>query len=111
MKTTALVLVFILLGLCVLANTPAACAESLPTLSLKDSIPIAEAALSQALVSISDYYIFSITYTNSSKGSFWYFQYRPLSSSGSGQIFVKVYMDKTTEILGGSVSKKAYQRY
>lgn len=111
MKTIALALLFVLFGYCVLANTPAACAESLPTLLLKDSIPIAEAALGQARVDISEYYIFSITYTNSSKGSFWYFQFRPLSSSESGQIFVKVYMDRTTEIIGGPLSKKGYQRY
>ena len=108
MKTIALVLLFVLFGLCVHTNTPAACAESLPTLSLKDSIPIAEAALSQALVNISDYYIFSITYTNSSKGSFWYFQFRPQATSGSSQIFVKVYMDKTTESVGGPTLKKRY---
>ena len=92
-------------GLLFLAGTPKGFAQA-PNLSLKDSIPIAEKALVDAKVIAGNYYIFSIVYSNSTKGSFWYYTYRPQTPSEFNQVYVKVYMDKTAEVQNGS--KKTY---
>ena len=77
-------------------------ATETPTLSLKDSIPIAEAALTKNQIDASQYFIFSVAYTNSKKGYFWHYTYRPVSQQSIGnEIHLRVYMDKTTEVLSG----------
>jgi hypothetical protein len=73
-----------------------------PNLGLKDSIAVAEKALTDAHVKIENYYLFSITFSHSSKGDFWSYTYRPQTPSEFNQVYVKVYMDKTAEVRGGS---------
>ena len=82
-----------------------------PALSLKDSIPIAEQALANTDVKLQEYFLFSIVYTQSSKGSFWNYTFRPRVSTESGgydQIYVKVYMDGGTDLSGGPFSEERY---
>ena len=101
MKKCGRFLAVLLVGLFFFSGTPA-CHAQAPDLSLKDSMPIAEKALANAKVKIENYYIFSIAYTNSSKGSFWYYTYRPQTPSEYNQVYVKVYMDKTAEVKNGN---------
>ena len=75
-------------------------ADEVPTLSLKESLPIAEAALTQANVDLAKYYLYQVEYSLSSEGSYWFQTYR-LRSSGSDEIFVKVYMNAKTDVSGG----------
>lgn len=70
-----------------------------PSLSLKDSIKIAEDALKRNNVDVSNHYLYSITFSRSSKGDYWYYTYRPKTASEYGQIFVKVYMNGEAEIV------------
>ena len=58
----------------------------IPTLSLKDSVKVAEDALAKADIDLSNYYLFSIVFTNSSKGSYWYYTYRPNIPSVSNEV-------------------------
>lgn len=84
-----------------LLNCPSLARSQTPTLSLKDSLPIAEAALVKNQVDPAQYFIFSITYTNSRNGYFWYYTFRPIDrSSGAREIHLKIYMDNTTEFIG-----------
>ena len=88
----------LILGSCLLFLTagPIARAQT-PALSLQDAIPIAEKSLKTAGIDTSLYYLYSITPSSSSRGSFWYFTYRPLTPSEYGSVFVKVYMDGTSD--------------
>ncbi len=72
-----------------------------PTLDLKDAIDIAQQAVMNLKVKLSDYYIYSVTYTNSSNGTFWYFNFKTIERTSGKEINVKVYMDKSTEFSGG----------
>jgi hypothetical protein len=66
-------------------------------MSLKESLPIAEEALRQADVNLAKYYLYQVEYSLSSDGSYWFQTYR-LRSSGSDEIFVKVYMNAKTTV-------------
>lgn len=92
-KSSAVIFLSLWFSLCALM----ACADEVPTMSLKESIPIAEAALSQADVDLAKYYLYQVEYSLSSDGSYWFQTYR-LRSSGSDEIFVKVYMNARTEV-------------
>jgi hypothetical protein len=81
---------------------PGRCAAQTPALSLKDSLPVAEKALQDASIKAGDYYLYSVTYANSSKGNYWSYTWRPQTPSESNQVYVKVYMDKTVEVRGGN---------
>ena len=96
MKLVTLLLSLSLLGLSMVY------AEA-PSLSLKDSLPLAEKALIQAKVDVGRYYIFSVVFTGSSKGDYWYYTYRPIVPSESNEIFVRVYMTGEAEISGGGL--------
>lgn len=76
----------------------AVCRAEAPTLPLSDSIPAAEDALAKAKLKMDGYYLYGITLSNSSKGNYWSLAYRPLTPSERDQIYVKVYMDRTTEV-------------
>ena len=100
-RWTALFLTLILaVGL--FFGAAAAYADDTPTLSLKDSIAVAEAALTNAKVDLTGYFLYSVTYGHSSTGIYWYYTYKPSSQATVyRQIYVKVYMDKKSEITGG----------
>ena len=72
-----------------------------PGLSLKDSLPIAEEALTSAKLDLANYWLYSVTYANSSKGNYWYYTFRANAPSEFNQVFVKVYMNGQAEISGG----------
>ena len=85
-----------------LISSAAIAFASAPQLLLKDSIPIAETTLAQNKIDPSQYFIFSVTYTNSSKGYFWYYTYRLINNPSVGQeLHLKIYMDKTVEVITG----------
>jgi hypothetical protein len=84
---------------------PSAFAE-VPSLSLKDSLPIAEAALKKANAELNNYYLYGITFNHSEKGSYWTHIYRPKTASEYSEIFVKVYMSGETELSGGQFSQR-----
>ena len=92
MKRSIKSLVVIFLFLWLALYTFKAGADEVPTLSLKESLPIAEEALKQANVDLAKYYLYQVEYSLSSNGSYWFQTYR-LRSSGSDEIFVKVYMN------------------
>lgn len=79
-----------------------------PTLSLKKSIDLAETALNKTSVDLLQYYLYSITLSNSSQGQFWYLTYRPVNPSEYNEIFVKVYMDGSVGLSGGPFSSSGY---
>jgi hypothetical protein len=98
----------LILGSCLLFLNvaPVAFAQP-PSLSLKDAIPVAEKSLQSAGIDASLYYLYSITLTGSSRGSFWYFTYRLLlAPSEYGSVFVKVYMNGTSDIEGGGSGRR-----
>lgn len=100
--------VFLLAGLLLTSSLSAALAQA-PPLLLQDSIKIAEKSLDKVpFLDIKNYYIFSIQLTNSSKGNFWYYTLRAITPSEYNEIFVKIYMDGTTELSGGALSKMGY---
>ena len=72
-------------------------ADEIPTMNLKDSIPIAEKALTQTKVDLGQYYLYQVEYSLSSKGSYWFLTYR-MRSSDPSELFVKVYMDGTSSV-------------
>ena len=78
-----------------------------PTLSLKDSIPIAEETLAKANMNLGGYYLYAITFSRSSKGDYWYYTFSAKDGAEYSEIFVKVYMDKTAEIVN-SASRRGY---
>ncbi|MFH1692591.1 MAG: hypothetical protein ABIC68_08550 [Candidatus Omnitrophota bacterium] len=92
------ILMISLLILC-LAPTAVSLAQTPPTLILEDSIKIAHEELKKAEFDVSNHYIFSITLTNSSDGTFWYYTYRPYQPSQYREFFIKVYMDGTCTII------------
>lgn len=75
-------------------------AKDAPSLSLKDSLPVAEKTIAQAKLDISNLYIFSIVYTHSSRGSYWYYTYRSASNAARSEVYLKIFMDGTTEVSG-----------
>ncbi|GEM_PF-5272980 len=87
-KTLAVIFLYLWLSLCAFR----AWADEVPTLGLKESIPIAEEALKQANVDIAQYYLYQVELSLSSEGNYWFQTYR-LRSSGSDEVFVKVYMN------------------
>jgi len=95
-KSVVVIILCLWLSLCAFR----AGADEVPTLNLKESIPIAEEALKQANVDLSKYYLYQIEYSLSSEGGYWFQTYR-LRSSGSNEIFVKVYMNAKTEVSSG----------
>ncbi len=85
--------------LCFSASTKICFGQTSPTLTLENSIKTAQEELKKANFDISNHYIFSIILTNSSKGSFWYYTYRPYQPSQYREFFIKIYMDGTCEII------------
>lgn len=96
-------MIFIALILCLCLSSAFA---EVPSLSLKDSLPLAEAALKKADVALDNYYLYSITFNHSEKGSYWTHIYRPKTASEYGEIFVKVYISGETELSGGQFSQR-----
>ncbi|MFH0940945.1 MAG: hypothetical protein V1840_03730 [Candidatus Omnitrophota bacterium] len=92
-KSLAVIFLSLWLSLCAFR----AGADEVPTMGLKESIPIAEEALKQANVDLAKYYLYQVEYSLSSDGSYWFQTYR-LRSSGSDEIFVKVYMNAKTTV-------------
>jgi hypothetical protein len=77
-------------------------ADNAPAMPLKDSIPVAEAALTNAKIDVSGYFLYSITYGSLLGRTYWYFTYKPTSRATEiREIYVKVYENKSTEITGG----------
>ncbi len=72
-----------------------------PTLALKDSIPLAEKAISKEKLDVSSHFLYSITLSGSGKGNYWYYTYRPKTPSAGDTIYIKVYMDGEVEIVSG----------
>lgn len=85
-----------------LAQVPA------PSLQLKDAVTIAESALAKANIDMSKYYIYSVVYTNSSGGQFWFFTYKTIKPSVSQEIHVNVYMNGKTEFSGSFFLRSGY---
>ena len=96
-KISALLAIFISCFI-IFQSVPPVYAQE-PSLSLQDSIAVAEAALKSNKIDVSEHYLYSITFSRSSKGDYWYYTYRPKTASEYGQIFVKVYMNGETEII------------
>ncbi len=96
-KTLTLALLALSLSL---ASVCAYALDEAPALPLKDSIAVAEEALTKAGVSPEAYWLYSITYTGSQRGYYWYYTFRPLPPSSGRQVYVKVYMDKTADVSG-----------
>ena len=107
MKRRIKFLIFLMSCLLALQNVYQARADA-PSLSLKDSIKIAEEALAKAKINVSDHFLYSIIFYHASKGDYWYYTYRPKTPSEYNEIFVRVYMDATTEISGGGSSRRGY---
>lgn len=84
-------------GFFLLCNTPSF--AQAPSLSLKEGIQVAEEALGLAKVDANAYFLYSVTYSHSAKGDYWYCTFKPVAQ-GLKEIFVKVYVDKSTEISG-----------
>jgi hypothetical protein len=100
-------IIFLLLGTLFFSWAARTGAET-PSLSLKDSIKIAEEALSKAGVDISHHYLYSITLSHASQGDYWYYTYRPIAASEYKEIFVRVFMDGTAKVYGGNASASGY---
>ncbi len=83
-------------------------ADEPPTLALKDAIPVAEEALTKAGVDLSQYYLYQGEYSLSSRGNYWYLTYRARVTRRDNEIFISVYMDKTTDISGVGNVKRRY---
>lgn len=79
-----------------------------PSLQLKDAVTVAEDALAKANIDISKYYIYSVVYTNSSEGQFWFFTYKTISPSVSQEIHVNVYMNGKTKFSGSYFLRSGY---
>ena len=77
-----------------------------PSLTLEDSIPVAQEAITKAKLNLADYFLYSITYSHSSKGNFWYYTIRAKQPSEYNQIYIKIYMDGSTEFSGGPFSRR-----
>jgi hypothetical protein len=107
MKRGTLFLAFFLSIALVLSFLTLSWAQA-PSLSMKDSIKLAEGALIKASMNLTDYYLYSITLAHASKGDNWYYTFRAVSPSEYNEVFVKVYMDGETEISGGALGKKGY---
>lgn len=100
--------IFLTLLLCLgLLSLSLAYAQA-PSLSLKDSIALADKALEQAKVNVGKYFLFSVVFTHSSKGDYWYYTYRPVEASEYNQVYVRVYVTGETEISGGELSQGGY---
>jgi hypothetical protein len=95
----------LLLILSLIILSPIIASAQTPALTLKDSIPVAEEALVKNQINASLYFIFSVTYTNSNKGYFWYYTFRSVDNPSMGRdIHLKIYMDKTVEVINSSKS-------
>ncbi len=105
MKRSCVVLAAVIM-LTAMAASSVLAAE--PSLSLKDSIAVAEGALTLNKIDLSGYYLYSITFSRSSKGDYWYYTYRPKQASEYNEVFVKVYMDKSAEVTHSGSSKTIY---
>jgi len=103
MKKNKRIALLLLVIFAFFTNIALSCAQvPAPTLELKDALDIAQQAVrSMKKVDIDDYYIYSVTYTNSQKGTFWYFLFKTVEPTTGKEINVKVYMDKNTEFSGG----------
>jgi len=100
------VALFSMVLLCASVATVFAQTVPAPSLDLKDAIEVAQQTIRNIKnVKLNDYYIYSVTYTNSSKGTFWYFLFKTIELTQGQEINVKVYMDKKTELSGGFFTK------
>lgn len=97
MKTRTRSLVLYLMGVLVFSWILTASAQA-PGLTLKNSLKVAEEALAKASVDISRHYLYSITLSRDNQGSYWYYTYRPVTPNEFKEIFVRVYMDGSTQI-------------
>ena len=87
-----------LLLLCFVSVAFALTQSSIPAIRLAESIEIAENGFKEAGVDRSQYFIFKIEYTNSGKGYFWYYTYRPNKPNQYNEVFVRVYMTGEVEV-------------
>jgi hypothetical protein len=84
-------------------------ADQPPALAMKDSIPVAENSLAKANIDLARYYLYQIEYSSSSEGYYWFLTYQAINTQQDNEIFVKVYMDKSTDISGvGNIKRKKY---
>ncbi len=96
-----LLMAFLILSFLGISLMPYAYAQEHPAMSLKDSLPIAEAALKKANINVSNHWLYSVIYAHNNKGFYWYYTYRPNSPSEYDEFFVKVYSDSSVDITGG----------
>lgn len=96
-----LLLIFLILIFLNITIMPCAYAQERPAMSLKDSFPIAEAALKKANINVTNHWLYSVIYAHSNKGFYWYYTYRPDAPSEYDEFFVKVYSDSSVDITGG----------
>ncbi len=99
--------------LLILASGLAAVAPSFaqvppPSLALKDAVDIATEALTNAKVDLAGYFIYSVTYTNSVKGTYWYFIFKTIKPTTGQEANVKVYMNSQTEFSGAYFLQTGY---
>lgn len=79
-----------------------------PSLALKDAVDIATEALTNAKVDLAGYFIYSVTYTNSAKGTYWYFIFKTVKPTVGQEANVKVYMNRQTEFSGAYFLQTGY---
>ena len=88
------------LGLAVLA--PGVLAQSAPALSLKAAVEAAEKALADMELAADRYFLYSVVLQNDAAGDYWKCTFRPVEAGnrgGYGQIYVKVYMSASAEVV------------
>ena len=88
----------LVLFLCLSVVGPLAAAA--PTMALRDAAEAAEKSLEKEGVALDQYFLYSVTLQNDSSGGYWKCTFRPVEGgrAGYGQIFVKVYMNGTTDV-------------
>lgn len=103
------ILVFLLLlSLSAASVLPALAQVPPPSLALKDAVDIATEALTNAKVDLARYFIYSVTYTNSAKGTYWYFIFKTIKPTTGQEANVKVYMNGSTEFSGAYFLQTGY---
>lgn len=98
----------IVLSLSASGVLPAHAQVPAPSLALKDAIDVATQSLTDAKIDLSGYFIYSVTYTNSAKGTYWYFIFKTVKPTVGQEINVRVYMNSKTEFSGGYFLQTGY---
>ena len=102
-------LFLVLLCACLVLGHAAAYAQvPAPSLTLKEAIDVADQTFAGTKADISKYYIYSVVYTNSSKGTCWNFIYKTIKPTVGQEINIRVYMNEEVEFSGGYFIRRGY---